>query len=367
MIHDKILSKDDKSLAVEIMPVRIPNGVSDLVLDYLNADILPMQQSNNQTFKFFGRNIEKMMRDEAALVGNLILRGEEKDIEKALAIITSKPALLYWETVSTDPLGTPVKGKLLQIAAMAGDFDLRPGIVDEKNRGMVERLIMKGGLSKENVKEQLKVITSKEAQLENEERNHRYLNAIKKFGKSICTVESEGLTFMEFLEQCKNHINQLENDINTERSKPIRSGYIFDPIIIHEASKWFRAYDSVGWKAHIFWIYGIGKLQKKMSSRDAQVVMAGLEYLIDDNILPPRTLKNEEGRKYFGQQPFSSEIDYFVGYHGWYTTFQHASGIVILAVSTNGSYEKLNLTKNTSLLKITHQDKKAALNYCSLM
>src|SRR5262249_25518443 len=123
----------------------------------------------------------------ASDLGNLILRAEEKDVNDALALAGKDRKLLLLPCTATDLQGrTILKRTPLQIAAMAGDFDLKNRVKEEKNRGLVERLQLAGQLSDEEVAEQLReVLTSKEAIAENEKRNQRIFAAIKAFGEDL--------------------------------------------------------------------------------------------------------------------------------------------------------------------------------------
>ena len=297
----------------EAIPVNLPPGLPEIVLDIQAEN--PFQ--SYARFRLFGRTLEEVMGDEAAMIGNLILQGEEQEVEQALALIKTKPILLHCKTEATDPLGRGVKEKtLLQIAAMAGDVDLKPGIGEEKDRGLVERLIAVGKLSKEEIAEQLEVITGVAAQKENKARNERYLTAIKKFGIGICKVKADDKD--EFERNCIDHIKQLEQDLQAESEKEITSGYIFDPSILEEAVKWFE--DNIesfgGWsstKSDIFWVKGFGKLQRLLSSRDAQVVLTGLGRLVNSGALPPRLLNDPEQLSYFYNSSSRLGVDFYLG------------------------------------------------------
>jgi hypothetical protein len=244
-----------------------------------------------------------LIRDEAAMVGNLILHAEEKDVEDALAIIRKKPILMYCQTNATDPLGRCVKGTLLQIAAMAGDVDLKAGILDEKDRGMVERLITTSNLSREEVAEQLQVITGQEAQLDNEARNQQILAAMKKFGTEICEIKVVN-DIKLFQTLCKPQITQLGIDLKLATGRVITSGYIFDPIILQTTAKWFEenvdklfgCWNSIS--SHVFWVNGFAKLQRQLSSRDSQVINFGIGSVVDQGILPVRKWKNDSEASY---------------------------------------------------------------------
>jgi hypothetical protein len=170
--------------------------------------------------------------------------------------------------------------------------------------------------------DELQVITGLEAQLENEARNQQILTAVKKFGIDICTVKAEqGMKFEAFQERCKQQIAQLEIDLQPDIKEMYTSGYVFDPKILQEVAKWFT--ENVlrfgGWSSiqcDIFWVNGFGKLQSKLSSRDAQVVNAGIGRVLDDNKILERTMQHAGGGTY--SHNFSSRLgrDFYLGCFG---------------------------------------------------
>ncbi|HSW48194.1 MAG TPA: hypothetical protein VLG67_03880, partial [Candidatus Saccharimonadales bacterium] len=189
-------------------------------------------------------------------IGNKILRGCDPDVESVLTEVKKNPTLLDIVITVKDPVGTPVTGTFLQLAAMAGDVNLKPNISNEKDCGLVERLISAAGdyMTPEKVAEQLKCINSDEAIDANNKRVQRYLDIIKKFGNTLC----EGKVTKE------EAIAQLEKELFEERSKAVNAGFIFDPRILHDTAQWFEEnvnrFD--GWntpKSSVFWVNGFGK------------------------------------------------------------------------------------------------------------
>ena len=228
-------------------------------------------------------------------IADWILCGGEKEIEKALDLVTKNHALLDCYVEGTDHLGRRVGGKLLQIAAMAGDFDLTEGIKEEKKQGLVERLAKAGQLSAAEVAEQItEVMASAEAIQENEKRNQDILAAIKTFGEDILKVEYRNDDFADFQQLCQPLINQLEEALMPDSKKVIKAGYIFDPKILHDAAKWFE--DNAGrfcWQKNasaVFWIDGFRKLQNKLSGLDALIVREGIGHCKLLGQIPARSL-----------------------------------------------------------------------------
>lgn len=174
------------------------------------------------------------------------------------------------------PKGRAVKAKILQIAAMAGDFDL-PGMeekikqAEEKERtantpeekskatieketlkkrgGIVEQLAaIENGLSQEEVKEQLEeVITGEKAKQQNQQRVDRITEAVKRFGEGILIKKQEYKgnledynNFPEFQKLCQPLIDQLRKELQHDPKEITTSGFIFDESILYKAADWFE-------------------------------------------------------------------------------------------------------------------------------
>ena len=99
----------------EAMPVYLAD-VSSIILGKLDGDVITHWQGDKeikkfsseqrQQFKLFGTKtkelVDKVGSEEAALLANLILYGEEKDVEEALVIVKKKPGLLTAQCIATD-------------------------------------------------------------------------------------------------------------------------------------------------------------------------------------------------------------------------------------------------------------------------
>ena len=287
---------------------------AEIILDYLDGAVLLNRQGDEEKetrkincLTLFGRKAEDFISQEASELARLILRGEEKEVKEALALVQQNPDLLRYFAKMKDPRGRWVNRTPLQIAAMAGDVDLQEGIRKEKNRGLVERLKLAGRLPDEEVKEQLEaVLTSKEAIEANEKRNNRVLDVIKAFGEGIIQKANEykGNNFAEFQTLCQPVIDQLEKELTPNPNEVITLGYIFDPKILQLTAEWFEknVHRFGGWwsiQSDVFWVNGFGLLQSNLSSRDAQVIRPGIGHLVNSKIMPARTLNNADGTSYF--------------------------------------------------------------------
>lgn len=313
--------------------VHLPVGLPNIVLDYLgghldfnwpgNDDSKPFFHEDRQKFTLFGHKSDALINQLATTASTLILSGEEEKIEIALAIIQENPHLINYSVIVSDPLKRRVSGTPLQIAAMAGDVDLRSGITEERDRGVVEQLIAVANLSSEEVATQLAVVTSKEAIKANAVRNQRILEAVIRFGKGIILKRNKN-TSEAFQAECQPLINQLEKDLTPDANTVTTSGYIFDFAIVCDALKWFegnvksyqRGYTQ---STDVLWNYGYGKLQSKLSARDAQVMLSGIDRVVNDNVIPDRTLKNKNGSSYFYNSHSRLGGDFHLDYYfpGW--------------------------------------------------
>jgi hypothetical protein len=293
--------------ASECMPVFFTGeriSVPELILSYLDGDIdsgLEERESKQvsveerQQLTFFGKNFFELM---AVRVANLVLLGDEKSVEEALTIVKKNPSLINYIVITKDQDGNVVNGTPLQIAAMAGDVNLTEVIPQEKDKGMVERLALASGLSEEEVAKQLHVVTSKEAEQENEKRKQHILKAIIDFGNGILDVMTDNDIILEGLQKlCQPIIEQLEASLKPDPNVIITSGYIFDPRILSEAAKWFKeninrfgGYHSI--RSEVLCINGFAKLQKKFSARDFQIITAGIGKLVDNRVIPPRASRD---------------------------------------------------------------------------
>ncbi|MHB1948980.1 MAG: hypothetical protein ACYCQI_12810, partial [Gammaproteobacteria bacterium] len=260
-------------------------------------------------------------------IANLLLRGEEADVNEALALLAKKlekdPAYLNYHVIAADPLKRQVKGTFIGIAAMSGDVNLKSGLLDESTWGLVERLAKLGKLSDAEVTEQLKVVTSPEAKDVNEKRIKRVLDAMTIFEEGVIAKykEYEGNNFEEFQKMCQPLFDDLDKGLTPPPDEIITCGFVFDPAILERAEMRFK--ENVerfnGWfslQADVFWINGFGKLQGKLSSRDAQVICAGIRRFVNDGRMPPRSFKNSDGTFHFLDPHSLLRRAFYLGYYG---------------------------------------------------
>lgn len=359
----KLIISYDPDAKDEVMPKYLFPGFPNLVLNCLGSDIAPTALLDEKTkkipnvkypLKFFGKRFQDLMDPDAAFVANLLIRGEENDIKMALSLIKINPDLLRTHTIVFDQQKRCIKGTPLQIAAMAGDVDLIEDIPDEEDCGLVRRLIEAGDLSKNEVIEQLKCVASEEAQQKNNERNKRILNAIIKFGKAIISEANafKDMRLLGFQAHCQTQIAELEKDLEPDPNDIITSGFIFDTKVLYLAAEWFKnnIKDFGDWysvQSDVFWINGWGKLQDKLSSRDAQIVRAGIAAVFA-GVIPARSMDiRDDAPSCLYHSSSSLGVDYCLGSYG-----TRMSWAVALLSESITEFEGVLMYSNLSDIKI---------------
>src|SRR5258708_5035707 len=81
----------------EVMSTFFPDGLPQIVLDSLGGNIAKTKDltlERRQQFKLFGRNIQDVLQPLATRAAKLILGGEEKEVEEALALVKKHPDIL---------------------------------------------------------------------------------------------------------------------------------------------------------------------------------------------------------------------------------------------------------------------------------
>lgn len=281
----------DNSLIADLLPV---------VFDYYSEK---KRSSYDKKLSFFN-NVKNYRYEPLIEAAEDILAGSTDDNPKCLSIVKADPSLLDDVIEAKDPFGVVVIGDLLQIAAMAGDFDLKEGITQEKEQGLVERLAKAGGLSPEAVAKKLEIITSKESMCQNEKRNISHLNALEECGESLLLVFQkhkkykydsyyEDITALR--ESCKNIMDQFKDKLSD--SKVITSGYIFDPKVLNYAIKLYNQHFShhlAGSSISNVWLVNVfGHVQSKLSYRYRHLIRAGMREWVVNKKIPKRILRGK--------------------------------------------------------------------------
>ncbi|MES2218115.1 MAG: hypothetical protein V4501_06870 [Pseudomonadota bacterium] len=377
-------SPHNEKVPNELMQVcPIPAGPKDLILAYLGDDfdtqkddkIEPFPIEVRKQLTFLGVNLYELKAKKAHHVAKLILSGEKEDVEEAVALVKNDASLLNYTVRVTATNGRTVEGRPLEIAAMAGDFNLKENL-EEKDRGVVERLALAAELSKEETNRQLEVITSEEAKKANKARNKVILAAVKAFGEGIIKVRetSDERNSKKFQALCQPVIDQLEKALQADPKEVITLGYIFDIKISQDAAKWFKEnIDRLGdWSSiqtKVFCINGLGKLQYHSSARDGQVIKAGIINFTYHGNIPARTLKNDDGSSDFDNSASRLGVDFYFEMYGGHHVIVPAHG---LSRNTPWAwcdlFEELISSKNSSITKLTqHLDNPKRQSTCQIM
>ncbi|MHB1948473.1 MAG: hypothetical protein ACYCQI_10220 [Gammaproteobacteria bacterium] len=361
-VKSDLSASSTQELAVleSAMPEHFTRPVADLMNGYLGGDIVvnwtgdakqkPFTKDEYDQFRLFKHlpdiTVAKLMHPDpdASGIANLLLRGEEIDVNEALALLAKKlekdPAYLNYHVLATDPLKRQVKGTFIGIAAMSGDVDLQSGLLDESTWGLVERLAKLGKLSNAEVAEQLKVVTSPEAKDVNEKRIERVLKALANFEEDIVKKRAEykGRNFVEFQQMCQPVFDDLDKALTSPPNEIITCGFVFDPAILERAAK--RIEDNVkrfeDWfslLASVIWLNGFGKLQARLSSRDAQVICAGIGNFVEYGRRPRRSFKNYDGGFNFLDLHYLLGRTLYLGFYGsCYGNYHEAAPRLISAL-----------------------------------
>jgi hypothetical protein len=349
----------------EALTVFIPRGVRDIILDYLHHDIKPMQNATDgksvsrhySEFKLLGRDLRYFM-DFSPLenAAQSILSGNEKGIQEVLKLVKENPMLLHIPTKAFDARDRCIVGSLLQMAAMMGDFNLKPAIHHEEEMGLVERFKIAANLSDDIVNDELQVILGREAILENEKRNQLVLVGVDKLLKGIFGQKIQrNETFHHFHERCLPFAVDFNDKLEEITDKPIKLGYIFDPSIISQAAKKLESYikrrkDWFSFHCAIFRVLGLGTLQKHLSIRDAQIVQLGMNNYIEKHQIPARNL---DANFYYSSL---LGLDHYLNAKGERETLEVLKKCKLIApphADEMRAFEKLVFNKNNSIKKFT--------------
>jgi hypothetical protein len=220
---------------------------------------------------------------------------DNPDPEKVIAVVQKDPSMLN-HPVNTVWRGRKIFGTLLQIAAMAGDINLRDKKAGEKDHGIVERLMPY--LPAAEVRRQLQVVFPTGWEKISAARIQPYIDATMVFMEGIIkiqiqlqhTIKDWHITNQAKLKAaCQPHIDNFQTALNTHADEVITSGYIYDPSIIDRVIELFvsnvgRFGPWGGWdseKTNLFWVIIIGSLQASLLGCDRQVFKTGIFYVVE--------------------------------------------------------------------------------------
>ncbi len=236
----------------------------------------------------FFSNLSSMHTNQAMQCAKFILHG---NADEAVKLAEENPAILSCEVKEiVDHVGRRIQGRTpFQIAAMTGDFSLCNKELEEKNRGIVERL--SSYLTENEIEKQLRAIFKKDWELENEKRIKPYIEAVMIFINEI--IEIKAANYAELEEKGTSCVKKFKQALAPNPSEVITEGYIFDLQILHRSLAHFEkniaklAENLRKDKTTFFFIHGLGLLQASANVCDLQVFKKGL--LINPSMTPDRS------------------------------------------------------------------------------
>jgi hypothetical protein len=175
--------------------------------------------------------------------------------------------------------GRRIEGTLLQIAAMAGDVNLRNKQGNEKDHGIVEQLC--GYLPADEAQRQLQAVFPAGWEAITAARMQPYVNAAATFMEGV--IQARAVTSEALLTECQVLLENYKKALNTHTDEVIVCGYIFDPNILVTVMDLVKAnivhFGGAGlpnFKSDFFWRYGFGAMQASLLGCDHQAIMQGI-------------------------------------------------------------------------------------------
>lgn len=283
-----------------IEPVLLPNSLRTMISEYLDADIkIPpnnfTQQLGNPTL--FGLTVPQLLKQLAKRAANLLLHGGKKEVEEMLQILEYNPQITMMQTVGIDPNGNTVPGTLPEIAAKAGEItvantdvmsainsNVQAVIHNIKQRGLFDQIILlrQQRLSLGEI-EKLKTVI----QLEGDARTQKIKDALIAFATAIVQSDDD-----------LHYQNALDTYLETFSPSTIHSHFVLDLKILSDAATWFNDNkNSFNEEQTLqFWKDGFNTLLNHLSSRDKQLLHAGIfsDHEIVEYQFKPMPLECEE-------------------------------------------------------------------------
>ncbi len=358
-VNETLLDKTLKSadLLDLVYQYSLPTPESEKKSDM--AEIQASQKNKNVN-QNYNKNITFFSNIKTSLVTEAVEHVLWARADEAVLLVEKNPTIMDMVIEAKDPVGRRIEGTLLQIAAMTGDVNLWKQS-NEQDNGMVERLIVAGKLSNEEIVKQLTPIFSFNAMRKNEKRNSSILTALKEFTEGLIKMdEIEKETFEGFQKRCKPLIDTFRKSLKPNPNKVMTSGYIFDIQILSQALRWYKNNcNRLGdgwqdWKCSIFMINGFGSLQNMLSVRDLQAALAGVEKNIKNKVIPPRSLFNKDGYIFYNLNS-SLGLDFYLGGYcpckGLHKLVRHWAGLQYLSYETQKVFIDL---RNRSVENLLH-------------
>ncbi len=246
------LTGDDEH---DVVPLFSQNALK-IIVAYAGGDF-DKNDDIAQPVIFFGEEISSLLNAEVTCIGNSFLcENNKEELKRNLALIAENPDFLHYYVIATDPLGRKVKGRLLEIALMAG-MDCH----------VIESLVLQ--LPPAEVIKQLEVVMGSEAKQENEARNLCISSAIAAFGAGIL---NNSLDFRDLINRLLFLGNSLREALDLNQNQVRTRGNVFDLQNLITFVEWFINYfkhfelvRQPAIKCRIFWDTGLDLLKSRLS------------------------------------------------------------------------------------------------------
>ena len=322
-------TKVDRSVSID----DLPHELKQIVLDYLTVneannaievrENLNLLQELPYTEDEFANDIPKLTIAsfyqktltffENVTAAKAVEAAQEILLDNLVAVESlaiRNPSILFCVVKVKDHNGNILKGNLLRIAAMTGNFNPRVLNESEQDYGIFERLSRYYPAS--DVKDLCNEILSSGWIDETSRRMHPYAEAFNALLNSFVTAKKK--TYAGLKIECQAAIEKFKNALKPDPDQVIQSGFVFDLQVMVNALT--QAFDMVTQYAYAPRIgYGVMEmfilrdvdglsplkldvicaeafdhLKKKMSVCDARILRTKIKDVVDGNILPNRSL-----------------------------------------------------------------------------
>ena len=255
---------------------------------------------------------------------------ETKEDDTALKLVTKYPhALTSYQVKVSYYNDAVVEGNLLQITAMAGDFNL------------CQKLASAVNLPDEEVAKNISSVFQKDFAKEAEKRMQHYSNAVEKFSEALFKTKLPSLwgkneytsfTTIDFLntqKKCELIIEQFRKNMQPKGKDVVSYGFIFDVNIFIKTIKWFIQHEKKFYqgshdfssKADIFWVTVIGTLQSLSPAPLKKIFDCGLVNFLEEKPLQESREQREKlSERYYCEEGLIDYaklgVHYYLGYYG---------------------------------------------------
>lgn len=198
------------------------------------------------------------------------------DHKQAVKLTQENPCLLQQTVKISNGLQGAIEAKVFNLAAMTGDIGL-----SNNDDGLLGKLAIAGGLSKQDIASLLHEIFSEEADVTSNKRKKVYQDALNNLVNSFSGIDPDvkNYTFENAIDMggCNNLITQYRKNVSPKNNETITTGFIFDLETIYFAMMLYQnnksSLGSLGSAfTTIFFLNGIGTLQSLASDHDRRLL-----------------------------------------------------------------------------------------------